>query len=434
MSSSSAWKLIVAILGSVANIAFAAPPAELSELVPLNTLGVQKFHGFVGGLYPEGENEPTEQMTAALTRISREIRPLNASGQPSTDGKIVIAGIGASVCRQVFAQLETLTPADNRSPTVVFANCALGGQDVNKIADPAERYWNQAQATLADRGVTPAQVQVVWYQSDNLRDARDDFPGRPQRLKESLIKQMQLLKQHFPNVRLCYHSARHTTAFMPNGEGKAKHAEPRPYHVGWAVKWLIEEQASGRADLAFEGPMATAPLIAWATYFWTAGDKPREDGYRWTRDDVVKDGVHLSPTAQQRVANELVTFFTTDPYAKTWFQATDSKKSDPPVAVIHSTTAQSASPKNQAAGESAWIVNGSNKMSKLKRLVGNNDIVRAVVRNLDGKVVADIPDILNSHTDLNKRLGAGEFRLEFLDRDGRRIELSQPVGESVRLK
>src|SRR3954454_11815706 len=128
MSSSSSWKLIVVILGGAANLAFAAPPAKLSELVPLTTLGPQKYQGFVGGLYPEGQNEPTEQLAAALTRVSREIRPLNASGQPSIDGKIVVAGIGASVGRQIFAQLETLTPTDNRSPTVVFANCALGGQ------------------------------------------------------------------------------------------------------------------------------------------------------------------------------------------------------------------------------------------------------------------------------------------------------------------
>ena len=102
---------------------------------------------------------------------------------------------------------------------------------------------------------------------------------------------------------------------MPDTGAKAKHGEPRPYHNGWAVKWLIEDQAAGRADLRFEGEDAVAPLAAWATYFWTDGDTPRPDGYRWTRDDVVADGVHLSESARVRVAGELLTFFAGDRFA-----------------------------------------------------------------------------------------------------------------------
>jgi len=414
----------------------AAPPADLSSLVPLNSLGEQKYQGFVGGLYPDGRNEPTGPIAAALDRMSREIRPLDAAGKPSDSGKVVVAGIGASVCRQIFAELEKQAPMTiGISPTVVFANCALGGQDVNKIADPSGRYWNQSEATLTARGLTPAQVQVVWYQSDDLRDAGDDFPGRPERLKENLVQQMQLIKQHFPNARICYHSARHTTAYMPEGEGRSKHAEPRPYHVGWAVKWLLEDQFRGREELQFEGPSARAPLVAWSSYFWTAGDQIRHDGYRWTSDDVVKDGVHLSPSAQTRVAKELLDFFAKDSYTKTWYAAAGAKQ---PVA-SPSTNPTPAAPaavsrKQPAANESAWIVNGANKLPKLKRLVGDNDFVRVVVQDLDGKTVAEFDDILNRRTDLNQLVGAGQFRLQFFNREGRAIDLTQPVGEILRLK
>jgi hypothetical protein len=422
----------VALMASVAS---AAPPVDLSTLVPLNSLGSEKYDGFVGGLYPNGKNEPSKQIAADLKRASLQIRPLDAAGNSSTAGKIVVAGIGASVCRQIFAQLEKVPSTVDRSPPVVFVNCALGGQDVNKIADSSERYWTAAKATLANRDLTPAQVQVVWYQSDELRDSRDDFPGRPQRLKESLAQQMQLIKQHFPNARICYHSARHTTAFMPDGEGKSKHAEPRPYHVGWAVKWLLEEQADGRADLAFDGPAAKAPLVAWSTYFWTAGDKPRSDGYRWTPEDVVKDGVHLSSAAQARVADELLAFFATDPYAKMWYLATDSNwTTTPPAPSPIASPAPSAAKKPATPDEAAWIVNGANKLPKLKRLVGNHEFVRAIIRDSDGKIVHEIDDILNRHTDLNQLLGAGQFDLKFVDRDGRQIELTQPVGDKVRLK
>jgi hypothetical protein len=410
--------------------ATAAPPADLSKLVPLNSLGSEKYEGFTGGLYPGGANEPPVKIAADLERVSREIRPLDASGKPSSDGKIVIAGIGASVCRQIFAQLEALPPAANRSPAVVLLNCALGGQDVNKIADPSERYWNAAKATLAKHEISTAQVQVVWYQSDDLRDSRDDFPGRPQRFKESLVQQMQLIKQHFPNARICYHSARHTTAFMPEGEGKAKHAEPRPYHVGWAVKWLLEEQAGGRPDLIFAGPEAKSPLIAWSTYFWTAGDKPRADGYRWAPEDVVKDGVHLSDAAQVRVANQLLAFFANDAYAQKWYLAANANQAaTPPVPGSIGSAASPAAPE-----DAAWIVNGANKLPKLKRLLGNREFVRAVVRDSDGTIIREIDDILNRHTDLNQLLGAGQFDLKFFDRKGQQIELTQTVADKVRLK
>ena len=182
------------------------------------------------------------------------IKPLDKDGQPDPNGKIVVVGIGASVCRQIFAALEELGPsAEGKRPEVVFVNCAKGGHDVNKISDPARGYWEAALATVKQAGHSPAQVQVAWYQSDDLRDTKDDFPGRPQRLQEAIARNLRELRQHFPNTRLCYHSARHTTAFMPDDEGKAKHAEPRPWHVGWTVKWLIEAQTKGAAELQFDG-------------------------------------------------------------------------------------------------------------------------------------------------------------------------------------
>ena len=290
-------------------------------LVPINELGTGTFHGFIGGLYANGSNEPHAAHAQALRERSARIQPLDAEGKPSATGRIVIAGVGASVCRQIFAQLErrgTETPGIH--PAITFVNCASGGADVNKITE--ERYWQRAEQALAARGVSARQVQVVWYQSDELRDQRDDFPGRPQRLQAALAQQMKLIAQHFPNAQLCYHSARHTTAFMPDDDGKAKHAEPRPYHVGWAVKWFIESPENGGHG---------TPLSTWATYFWTQADKPRADGYQWPSAMNVKDGVHLTEAGQQRVAKELCEFWSRDPFAQSWF--TDSL-SPPPTKAI----------------------------------------------------------------------------------------------------
>jgi len=302
------------------------PAADTTGWVPLNTLGSRMFQGFMGGLYADGRNEPWGAHAEALQKMSAAIRPLDQHGQPDANGKIVIIGIGASVCVQIFKMLEELAPpTPGIAAHVVFQNCARGGHDVNKISDPERRYWEWAKATLEKAGLSPAQVQVAWYQSDELIDRRTDFPGRPQRLKDAIARNLREARQHFPNLRICYHSARHTTAFSPDTGVKDKHGEPRSYHVGWAVKWLIEEQASGKDDLRFDGPKAVAPLVAWATYFWTDADQPRHDGYQWTRDDVVKDGVHFSRTAQSRVAKELIDFWCNDPYAGGWFAAKPPK-------------------------------------------------------------------------------------------------------------
>lgn len=228
--------------------------AAETALLPLNVLREGTYRGSVGGLYAEGRNEPWGAHADALQRMTDRVQPLDAAGNAHPEGKIVVAGIGASVCRQLLAELEKqVVTRPGRNPAVEVVNCACGGQDVNKIADPSERYWKQAEKTLAERGVTPAQVQVIWYQSDDLRDQRDEFPGRPQRLRDQFGEQLRLLKKHSPNVRVCYFSGRHTTAFAPEADAKEKYGEPRSYYNGWAVKWLIEEQSDGRAELRFEG-------------------------------------------------------------------------------------------------------------------------------------------------------------------------------------
>lgn len=417
--------LILALIGllPLANLR-----AEAPGLPPINSLAIGKYQGFTGGLYAEGKNEPDKHHAAALTIMTAAIEPLDFAGKPDPKGKVVVVGIGASVCRQVFAALEDLAPkTPGLAPSVFFVNCAKGGHDVNKLADP--RYWLDAKAELTRRGLSPAQVQVAWYQSDDLRDSRDDFPGRPERLKESIAGNLRLLKEHFPHLRLCYHSGRHTTAFSPAQADKVKHREPRPWMCGWAIKWLIEEQSAGRKEFRFAGPDAPLPLNTWAGYFWTDGDQKRHDGYQWTREDVVADGVHLSEKGKPRVARELIDFWKQDPYARTWFTAEGGKKASTQVAGV-----QLSEGKAGGLPEPAWIINGQNKLPKLKRLVGDNDFVRVLVRNLKGDQVAEIRDVLHLNTDLNRLVGPGEYRLEFFDRQGKRIKLTLEVGEVLKLK
>lgn len=395
-------------------LAFSALAADRN---PLDDLGAGRYEGFIGGLYADGKNVPPAAHADALRARCALVQPLDANGKPSPQGRIVVAGVGASVCRQIFAELEkTGAQTAGISKAVTFVNCALGGADVNKIAD--DRYWTKAAEALAARGVTAAQVQVVWYQSDELRDQRDDFPGRPQRLQTAFAEQMKLIAKHFPNARLCYHSARHTTAFMPADERKSKQAEPRPWHVGWAVKWLIESPANGSDG---------TPLATWATYFWTVGGKPRADGYRWSREMNVADGVHLTEAGQQRVARELCEFWSRDVFAKTWFTAKTESASP--------MKAQAAAARALEPGEPALLINGKSKFAKLERLLAKSESVRLVVYDVkDNKLLLTVDDVFHQRTDLNEKLGAGEFRIHFLGKDGQRLPMTMYVPDVVRIK
>ncbi len=401
--------------------------ADAAPLVPLNELGGGAYMGFKGGLYADGKNEPSGAHADALKARCAQIQPLDADGKPSPQGSIVIAGVGASVCRQIFDQLEqTGEQTAGISPTVKFVNCAVGGADVNKIAD--KRYWAKAEQALVAQGLTAAQVQVVWYQSDNLRDTRDNFPGRPQCLQATFAEQMKLIAKHFPNARLCYHSARHTTAFMPDDEGKAKHAEPRPYHVGWAVKWLVESADNGKDG---------TPLVTWAGYFWTDGEKPRADGYRWTRDMNVADGVHLTDAGRERVAKELCEFWSRDAFAKTWFTGKPAAPlaEKPPASVETPMKPQVAAAQALKPGESALLINGKSKFAKLERLLATNEPVRLVVYDVeDNKELLAVDDVFHQRVDLNEKLGSGEFRIHFLGKDGKRLPMTMDVPDVVKIK
>ncbi len=61
-------------------------------------------------------------------------------------------------------------------------------------------------------------------------------------------------------------------------------------------------------------------LLLWGPYFWADGLTPRQsDGLVWQRSDLGGDGTHPSDSGRQKVAEQLLKFFKTDDYAKTWF-------------------------------------------------------------------------------------------------------------------
>ena len=134
---------------------------------------------------------------------------------------------------------------------------------------------------------------------------------------------MQVLYARFPNLKLAYLSSRTYGgwAHRPGG-GVAGNSEPYSYETGFAVKWLIERQLRGDAALNFDTAKGEvrAPWLSWSAYLWTNGDKPRSDGLFFTTDDYQpRDHMHESPQGQEKVGNQLLHFFKTDPTTKPWF-------------------------------------------------------------------------------------------------------------------
>jgi len=487
--------------------------SNVRELPPINELGSEKFMGKTGGLYPGGSNEMPESFYNDAITMAESIAPLSSNGNPDENGKIGMISIGASTVAMFGKSVESLiynVPGINNNLT--FVNGGVGGQDLNKIADQNGRYWSKVDQEVINAGLTNEQIQVMWFQEDDLRNTTSAFPERADMLVESFIWHIQQMKKRYPNLKLLYLTGRHTTDYMP-AKAKEKHREPRAYLNGWACKWVIEEQINGNKELTYMGEDAKSPLILWGPYFWTQGDITRKDGYSFTPDMVKTDGVHPNTLGEIKVANDLLDFWKADPVSSIWLTG------EPAIAVVdrdilsidvqgqviktlyadeleqaiqlmvlkneevlknevYELSTEAISLNDLAAGmhtillfdhgdyverievetdasgnlikddaaidevenentgqdAPAWLVNGNNKLNKLKRLLGQQGKVKAVIYDLGGNEVLVIDDVLNQYTNLNEMVGRGKFLVKFFDEAGERIQIEEGIPERVKLK
>jgi hypothetical protein len=102
-------------------------------LKPLTEMSAaDRYKGEDGGLYGGGRNEPPAGHQAAARDALRKIRPLDAQGKPSKDGKIVFIALGMSNTYGEFRLFKELADRDPRkSPDVLVVNCAIGGAGVS---------------------------------------------------------------------------------------------------------------------------------------------------------------------------------------------------------------------------------------------------------------------------------------------------------------
>jgi hypothetical protein len=293
------------------------PPRASTGLVPLTDLGSARYHGEVGGLYPDGKNTPPAAHAAAGLNLARAVAPLGPDGRPSAQGKIVLLSVGMSNSTQEFQVFQRLARADRElNPRLIIVDGAQGGQTAAVTAQSDANYWTVNAQRLKAEGVTAEQVQVVWLKQANARPTQP-FPVEAKKLQADIVATLHNLQAKFPNLKIAYLSSRTYGGYA----GTALNPEPHAYETAFAVKWVIADQLAGKPGLRFapESGKPEAPWLAWGPYLWTDGTKGRADGLVWTRADCGPDGTHPSDSGRQKVAELLLKFLTSEPTAKVWF-------------------------------------------------------------------------------------------------------------------
>lgn len=281
-------------------------------LIPLNDLAGGSYQGFPGGLYPGGNEVPASHLQVGLA-AGQSVIPLDQQGIENPNGRIVVLSIGMSNTKIEFGEFASLLRRQN-VPGVVLINGADIRQDAQVISDPAAPYWAEIDLELANRNLSPLQVQVVWLKEAVMEENRP-FPADALALQGYLRDIVVILSDRYPNLKTIYFSSRTYAGYSTNELSQ----ETWAYQGGFAVKWLIEGQINGNDPaLAYEN----APWLAWGPYLWADGETPRSDGLTWACTDFEADGVHPSEEGSVKVANMLFDFFSTDP-TTSWFRPSE---------------------------------------------------------------------------------------------------------------
>jgi len=298
-------------------------PKTSIPVVAVNDLGTGTYLGSEGGLYPNGSNVRPASHDAAGVAIAQGIQPLDANGSPDLiNGKMGLISIGMSA---TFNTWNTFVPDANaepsRNPHVVFVEGAQPLGSAVDFANPSSPFWNPIfQNFLPNAGLTANQVVAAWIMNVDPRPT-GTFPTDMAALQGEYESIAQNLHTKFPNLKLAYFTSKFYDAYSNGVSGS--NPEPYAYESGFAVKWAIQDQINGNANLNYDpanGPVM-APWMAWGPYDWTNGLLGRSDGLVWSCHDVTFDGVHPSKTGSEAESNFLLNFLKSDTTATPWFLA-----------------------------------------------------------------------------------------------------------------
>ncbi|HZM82608.1 MAG TPA: hypothetical protein VFC19_43380 [Candidatus Limnocylindrales bacterium] len=294
--------------------------------IPLSDLGTGNYMGAGGGLYAAGSNtRPAGHDAAGVSLATNAVRPRNAAGAiDPVNGKIVLISIGMSNTTQEFQRFIEVARTDpDLNPQLTIVDGAQGGQDAIAWSTPNSATWTVLANRLAAAGVTAPQVQTLWLKQQISGDALGAFPGGAQTLRDRLRDIVTIARSKYPNLRIAFLSSR--TYGDYNGPVRGKGA----YESAFAVKFLLRDQITGDARLAF-GASGPAPWLAWGPYLWAdglgsdglpGGVPGRSDGLEWACADFQSDGIHPSASGRNKVAGFLLSFLKSDTAATPWFRA-----------------------------------------------------------------------------------------------------------------
>jgi hypothetical protein len=299
-------------------------PNTSTPMVALNDLATGSYQGSEGGLYPNGSNVRPAGHDSDGLAFADAIQPLDSNGNPSPTGKYVLMAIGESTAQNEFNRFLPIANADPaKNPNLVIVNGAQGGATPNNFTSTSSVYWATVLNNyLPQNGVTANQVVAIWME-DTDGIATGTFPTDIATVQTEYETIMQTMLTLFPNLKLVYFSSRVYGGYS-NGVGTPDNPEPYAYEVGFAVKWAIQDQLNGNANLNYNpilGPVV-APWMSWGTYYWSNGMLGRSDGLVWDCEDFSADGTHPSSAyGQLKVATKLLQFLKTDDTTIPWYLA-----------------------------------------------------------------------------------------------------------------
>ena len=297
----------------------APTPRETVGLKPLSEMSAtDRYKGQDGGLYGGGLNVPPASQARAAEQALARIEPLDPQGKPSADGKIVFMSISMSNATQEFSKFKQIADADPaKSSKLTIVDCAQGGQAMAEWVSPQAPPWIQADQRLSNARVSPQQVQIAWVKLAN-KGPVGDLETHGRKLQRDTQAVIQNAKARYPNLRIVYLSSRIYGGYATGN----LNPEPYAYESAFAARWLIQDQIAGAAALNPnpEKGEVKAPLLLWGPYLWADGTTPRvADKLAYTRADLAGDGTHPSELGREKVARLMLTFYQTDPLAKSWF-------------------------------------------------------------------------------------------------------------------
>jgi hypothetical protein len=295
------------------------PPEGLKPLSDMTA--DEKYKGEDGGLYGGGKNEPPAEHLAAAMKLAESIRPLDAGGKESADGKIALVSIGMSNTTQEFSAFVRNAKSDGeKSARVALIDGAQGGMEAQAWSE-MDRPWVTLEERLKQANVSHAQVQVVWMKQARRSPASlGEYPQHTQEMNGHMVVILQKLKERFPNLKIVYLSSRIYAGYARSN----LNPEPYAYEGAFAIRHLIQDQIGGLPALNHDAEKGkvNSPLLLWGPYLWADGEQGRaQDDLIWKPEDFSQDGTHPSDTGRQKVAEQLLRFFKNDPTTKNWFLA-----------------------------------------------------------------------------------------------------------------